>query len=224
MRTALIAGASGLVGTHLADKLAHYPAYEKVISLGRRRVALSHPRFDQIIVDFTRLHDVPALEGVKVDDAFCTLGTTIRAAGSQEAFRKVDFDHIVSFAKLAKSLGARRFCLVSSAGANPQSKLFYPRVKGETEQAVEATGFESLHIFRPGLLTGHRPERRLAEQLAMLIMPLIDPLLLGSFSQWRSVPAARVASAMIGAAADPIRGTRVHSHHDIVDLADFAGR
>lgn len=224
MRTALIAGSSGLVGTHLLDKLVRYPAYSRVVSLGRRRVALEHPRLEQLVADFNRLHSVDALDGIKVDDAFCSLGTTIRAAGSQDAFRKVDFDHILAFAKTSKQLGARRFCVISAVGADPQSKIFYSRIKGETEEALGQIGFESLHIFRPGLLTGYRAERRIMEKGIMLAMPVINPLLAGSLKIYRSIPAERVASAMIGAAADPIRGIRIHTYNDINDLADFAGR
>ncbi|MEP0706873.1 MAG: oxidoreductase [Parvibaculum sp.] len=217
-KTALVAGATGLVGGHLVRHLTDGDAYAKVTTVARRPLAgVTSPKLDGIIADFEKL-DV-SLTGIAADDAFCALGTTIGKAGSQAAFRKVDHDYILSFARAAKAAGAKQFMLVSSMGADPSSSIFYSRVKGETEQAVAAVGFETLHIFRPGLILGERTERRTLEGLGMGIAPFLNPLMLGPARPYRSIPADIIARAMRGAALSGLTGRHVHTYDAMNRLA-----
>jgi uncharacterized protein YbjT (DUF2867 family) len=152
--------------------------------------------------------------------ACCALGTTIAAAGSQDAFRRVDFDCTLAFARFALRAGARRFVLVSSVGADAGSTNFYLRVKGEVEDALRALPFESLVVLRPGLLLGDRRESRPAEALARFVAPLFNPLLLGPLAKYRSVYADRVAAAMVAAAFEDRRGVSVLDVPGIERLAE----
>ncbi len=203
-RNALVAGASGLVGGLLLDALLESPLYREVCSLGRRPLPRQHPKLTQRTVDFTRL-DSEALP--PADDAFCCLGTTIKKAGSQEAFRAVDHDAVLAFAQAARKAGARRFLLVSALGADPRSRIFYNRVKGETEKDLEAVSFESLIILRPSLLLGDRAESRPGEHAAIVVSKVFGPLL-RPFSG-RPIEARTVARAMLALARDAAAGTRV---------------
>ena len=157
-RTALLAGASGLVGGHLLQRLLADPRYRQVIAVSRKALGIEHPKLRSLITDFDPIEAAIAGLGETVDDAFCALGTTIKTAGSRAAFRRVDFGYVVAFARAARAAGARHFMLVSAIGASARSRIFYLRVKGETEEAVAALGYPALHIFRPGLLLGQRAE------------------------------------------------------------------
>jgi uncharacterized protein YbjT (DUF2867 family) len=180
------------------------PLYREVCSLGRRPLPRQHPKLTQRTVDFAHLESeaLPSAE-----DAFCCLGTTIKKAGSQEAFRAVDHDAVLAFAKSARKAGARRFLLVSALGANPSSRVFYNRVKGETEEDLKAVGFESLIILRPSLLLGDRAESRPGEHAAIVVSKVLGPLL-RPFSG-RPIEARTVARAMLALARDAASGTRV---------------
>lgn len=217
-RTALVAGATGLVGGHLIRQLAGDNACAKVTAVLRRPLeGIASPKLNEVIADFDKL-DI-SLTGVAADDAYCALGTTIKKAGSQAEFRKVDHDYIVSFARAAQAAGAKRFMLVSAIGADPTSSVFYSRVKGETEQAVTALGFETLHIFRPGLILGERAERRTLEGLGMGLAPFLNPLMLGPARVYRSIPAETIAHAMSGAAMSGLTGRHVHTYDAMTHLA-----
>jgi uncharacterized protein YbjT (DUF2867 family) len=209
-RVAVLAGASGLVGAALLRLLLLDAAFERVIALARRPLPLAQPKLDVRIVDF------PALPAISATDAFCCLGTTIRKAGSQAAFRQVDHDHVVAFARAARDGGAAGFLLVSSVGADAQAGNFYLRVKGETEDSVAAIGFPGLDIMRPSLLLGPRPERRPTEALAQVLMLLANPLLP---IKYRAIDHALVARAMLAAAHLPAEPRRVLHVADIRKLA-----
>ena len=203
-RTALVAGASGLVGGALLDLLLEDARFAEVHSLGRRPLPRTHPKLVQHTVDFARL-DTLALPAAQ--DAFCTLGTTIKKAGSQEAFRAVDHDAVLAFARAARRAGVQRFLVVTALGANARSRVFYNRVKGETQDALGALGFDSLVILQPSLLLGERGEHRLGEQvagtLARVLAPLLRPLAA------RPIEARTVARAMVELARQGPPGTRV---------------
>lgn len=203
-RNALVAGASGLVGGFLLDALLESPLYREVCSLGRRPLPRQHPKLTQRTVDFAQLESEALPSG---DDAFCCLGTTIKKAGSQEAFRAVDHDAVLAFAQAARKAGARRFLLVSALGADPHSRIFYNRVKGETEEDLKGVGFESLIILRPSLLLGDRAESRPGERAAIVVSKALGPLL-RPFSG-RPIEARTVARAMLTLARDAAGGTRV---------------
>lgn len=217
-RTACVAGGTGLVGGNLLRLLLEDPAYERVTALVRKPSPLTQPRLVQATVDFDRLEDSAKLDGS--EDVFCCLGTTIRKAGSQEAFRKVDFDYPLRLARLASAAGAKRFLLVTSLGADRDSMVFYSRVKGEVEQAVAKERFEALHIFRPSVLAGDRGESRPGERVAIALMKGLSFLLLGPLRKYRAIEAAVVAKAMVLAARSGTPGVTIHESDEIQALAD----
>lgn len=147
----LLAGASGLVGREILQALLADPSVAQIHSVGRRELDLNDARLTQYRVDFAALPALPA-----VDECYIALGTTIKVAGSQPAFRAVDFDAVVNTAKAAKAAGAKKLGVVSAMGANARSSVFYSRVKGEMEQALASLGFETLVIARPSMLAGDR--------------------------------------------------------------------
>lgn len=215
--TALLAGATGLVGGLVLKTLLTDPAYERVTAVGRRKLAETHPKLTSLVVDFDRLADMAA--ELKADHVYCCLGTTIKVAGSQAAFRKVDHDYVEALAKAGRAGGAGRFMLVSAVGANAKSHVFYSRVKGEAEHAVEAQGYTAVHIFRPSFLLGERQEHRPGEKLGIGLFRVVEHALAGPLRKYRSVQAADVARAMVAAAKSGDRGVYLHTHDDIVRLA-----
>jgi uncharacterized protein YbjT (DUF2867 family) len=222
-RIALVAGASGLVGGELLSRLLRSPHYARVHALSRRPLFFDHPRLANRVVRFEASLQAQ-LKGLKCEDAFCCLGTTIRDAGGQAAFRAVDLDLVLEFAQLALGCGAQRLVVVSAVGANAASKNFYLRVKGEMEQALEGVNFRALDILQPSLLLGTRRNPRLLELGAQLAMRVLNPLLLGDASRLRAIPAATVAAAMCGAALRGRRGIYRYTYDGIRELADTATR
>jgi uncharacterized protein YbjT (DUF2867 family) len=221
MPTAFIAGASGLVGHSLLDQLLAAPEYDRVVSLGRRQLEdVSHPKLQQALVDFGALDG--AVAGRSCDDAFCCLGTTIRRAGSREAFRAVDHAAVLAFAWAARRQGARRLFVVTALGADPESRIFYNRVKGETEVALEVLGFETLAIFRPSLLLGKRRELRPGERVMIPVFWLAEPLLVGRLRKYRAIQAEVVARAMLRCSfGRGGQGLLVFPSDEIQDLGGF---
>jgi len=217
MKSVWIAGASGLVGSQLLARLLAHPETEHVVSLGRRLLDLPdpNPKLEQRRVDFEAL-DVTGLP--TPDVAFCTLGTTIAKAGSQAAFRAVDHDAVLAFARAARSAGATTFVVVTALGADPSSSVFYNRVKGETEADLRQLVFPSLAIARPSLLLGDRAESRPGERAAIVTSRLLAPLL-RRFA-WRPIEADRVARALIAIAVSPPPGVSVYSSADLQQLGD----
>jgi uncharacterized protein YbjT (DUF2867 family) len=205
-RTAIVAGATGLVGSLCLKELLDDPAYAQVTAILRRPCGHSHPKLTEKIIDFDNLS---SLTPIAVDDAFCALGTTIGKAGSQEAFRKIDFGYSKAFAEFALAGGAKQFALVSSVGANARSRNFYLRTKGEIEDAVAALPFQSVHIFQPSFLMGARQEQRAGEGAGLAIAKMLQFAFIGSFSKYRPILASTVAAAMIAATkkAEPGRHT-----------------
>ncbi|GAB3637650.1 oxidoreductase [Hymenobacter arcticus] len=208
-KTALLAGATGLIGSALLPLLLASDRYAKVIVVGRRPVATQHPKLTQVVVE------LGALEAERLrliaDDVFCCLGTTIKQAGSREAFYKVDFLYVVQLAALTAANFAAQFLVVSSLGADASSRVYYSRVKGEMEEAVRQTPFRAIHIFRPSLLLGDRAQPRLGERLGAAVLALVRPLLRGGWRKYRPVAAATVAQAMLRAAQDDGGGVRIHN-------------
>jgi uncharacterized protein YbjT (DUF2867 family) len=197
-RTAVVAGASGLVGRELAGRLGRTPAYGRVIALTRRALGLQIPGLVEAPARFDELDDVlaPLLPRATVD-AFCCLGTTIRAAGSKQAFRRVDHDLVLAFARWAASVPVSRLVVVSALGADATSRVFYNRVKGETEDDLRAVAGSRLVLLRPSLLDGPRTERRWGESLALTMTRPVRTWLPASV---RPVSVEDVAQSMIDAA------------------------
>src|SRR6478735_5237414 len=192
-----VAGASGLVGREILQGLLADESVAAVHSLGRRELPLTHPKLTQYRVDFKALPALPS-----VGEAFIALGTTIKVAGSQAAFRAVDFDAVVAVAKAAKTAGARRLGVVSAMGANPRSTIFYNRVKGEMEEALSALGLDTLVIARPSFLAGDREALgqplRSGEKLALRVSQLLAPVIPANYA---SVDVRSVAKALLAMVA-----------------------
>ena len=216
-RTAVIAGATGLVGGALLEVLLEDPTWDRVVSVGRREVARTHPWLEQRTVDFADLGDLPACT-----DVFSCLGTTIKAAGSQQAFRAVDHDAVVALAEAASRAGAERFLHVTALGASPRSRIFYNRVKGETERDVATSGVPSTVAFRPSMLDGERAERRAAESLGLVAMRAAGPLM----GRYRPTKVTDLVAAMLAEAKAGRPGHRAVEPQDFssLDLGTESGR
>ncbi|HZA28567.1 MAG TPA: oxidoreductase [Gammaproteobacteria bacterium] len=201
-RIALVAGATGLVGRECLRLLACDDCISEVRALVRRPLPQDSigPRVRECRTEFDHLHNYP--DWFEVDWVFCALGTTIRQVGSQEAFRRVDYEYPLAIAKAARARGASHFLLVSALGANAHSRVFYSRVKGELEDAVLGLGYPSVTIARPSVLLGDRQERRLGEGLAKRLAWLAPP-------RWRPVHARQVALALVRAAKAQLGGVHV---------------
>lgn len=210
-RTALVAGATGLVGRQLLALLLDDEAYETVYAVVRRPLP-AHPRLRLMEVDFNHLGEIALPPAC---DVFCCLGTTLRAAGSRQAFRTVDHDYAVNLAVAARKAGARQFLLVSALGADPASAIFYNRVKGETEKKIVQVGFPTVHIFRPSLLLGARPEKRPGEDAAKWVnrwLGIIIP------RRYRAIDSLKVARAMVCRAKEQTSGVCVHESDSLWDF------
>lgn len=191
-KTALLLGASGLTGRNVLQLLLNDSLYTQVTIYVRRPVKLSHPKLIQQVINYETLDTA-----VEADDVFCCLGTTIKKAGSQEAFRQVDLVYPLRVAALQLAAGSTQFNLISAVGASEKSGIFYSRIKGEVEQALQRMGFPQLNIFRPSIIIGERDERRTGEKIALGMARVIAPLLIGSLRKYRPVTALAIARAML---------------------------
>ncbi|RHX89892.1 oxidoreductase [Leptospira stimsonii] len=204
-KIALVAGATGLIGNYLLEELSHSGEYSKVYAIVRRPGSVTGP--EEIVADYDTLSATSIPKGVS--DVFCSLGTTISKAGSQENFRKVDYDYVLKLANLAKSAGAKSFLVVSALGADVKSMIFYNRVKGEMERDLESVGFVFTGIFRPSLLEGEREEVRFGETAGHLLFKVLNPFLLGGTRKYRSIHGRTVAKAMVTIAQKEPVGVRI---------------
>lgn len=210
MKTALIAGATGLIGKQLLEKLLVSPRYTKVVALTRRALTETHPKLTNIVTNFDQLRE--ALKGIHADDVFCCLGTTMSKAGSKEKFYEVDFHYPLNLAETTLRSGARQYLLVSAVGADKTSNMYYNRVKGEVESAIRAVSFDTLHIFRPSLLLGPRPEKRTGEDAAKVLYKIFS---FAIPAKYKAISSGKVASAMLDSASKEIAGIFVHESRDI---------
>lgn len=211
----VLAGASGLVGSALSDRLVADPAVEKVISLARRPSGRRDPKWSEVLVkDLAEMKSRAAeLCG---DVYFCALGTTIKTAGSQEAFRRIDHRAVVDFGEVAKTNNARAFVLVSASGADAKSFIFYSRVKGETENDLRALGLKGLTIFRPSLLIGERREHRAGEKVFLNLYHALEGVLPTAIRRRFGTDVGVLAEAMLRAGKNPPAQARVVGPAEIV--------
>ncbi len=213
-----MAGGSGLVGSRLLPLLLNAGEYSRVLALSRRPLPLDHPRLANRVVRFGAGLDTQ-LAAVRCQDAFCCLGTTIREAGNQQAFRAVDHDLVLQVARIALAAGAERLVVISAVGASESSRNFYLRVKGETERALISLSFAALDIMQPSVLLGLRRELRPVEMLAQGLLWTVNPLLFGAAARYRGIGAATLAAAMLGAARSGRRGVNRYSYREMSSLA-----
>ncbi|QWU16672.1 Uncharacterized conserved protein YbjT, contains NAD(P)-binding and DUF2867 domains [Paenibacillus sophorae] len=220
-KKAVVLGATGLVGKAVTEELLR-GAWKEVRALVRRPLDIRHERLKQHVIDWKQLERYGGLfEGT--DAVFCCLGTTIKQAGSQKNFERVDLEYPVQAAELAREAGVSQFLAVSSMGANPHSRNFYSRTKGRMEEGLSRAGFPGLHLFRPSLLLGEREEYRRGERIAAMLMTKLEFLLAGKAAKYRAIKGEAVARAMVHiAAADP-KGMHIYPNDVIQVLGrDFA--
>ncbi|WP_235942241.1 NAD-dependent epimerase/dehydratase family protein [Perlabentimonas gracilis] len=192
MKASIIIGSTGLIGSKLHEILSNNPNHAKLHLVSRR--APSNLTEKSVLIPIENgIYSIPS----EINYAFCCLGTTMRKAGSREAFRKVDFDMVVDFAQKAKTAGIERFAVVSSIGANPKSKNFYLKTKGQVEEELKKIGFARLVIVRPSLLLGKRNERRIAEDIGKVLYSIFSILFIGPLKKYKGIKDEDVAKAMI---------------------------
>jgi uncharacterized protein YbjT (DUF2867 family) len=210
--TAILAGATGLVGGECLRRLLASPRYERVIVVTRRKLTdvTAERKLRQVVTEFENLGEVR--ERLRGDHVYCALGTTIRKAGSQERFRAVDYEYPLRLAQLTRKNGARHFSIVSALGASRSSPFFYSRVKGETEEGLQQLGWPSLAIVRPSVIAGDRAEARPLERLSAHLLRFAP-------ATWRPVPAGDIAAAMIVMALRERPGVTVLESREISGVA-----
>jgi uncharacterized protein YbjT (DUF2867 family) len=214
---AVIAGASGLVGSELLQLLLQSQQYDEVFALVRSELPVNHKKLVQLVVNFDQLKQYQA--SITGHAIFCCLGSTRSKTPDLSIYRKIDHDYPLELAQIAAHNNIPHYHLVSAIGANSKSGNFYTKLKGQTEDDIQQVGILSLHIYQPSLLTGNRKEFRFAEKLATAVMKVIDPLLLGSLQKYRSIPAGTVAQAMYCQSLNNEEGVFIHPSNHIKQLA-----
>ena len=217
-KTAILIGATGLVGGHCLSLLLQSTDYRRVVAVSRRPVPVTHRKLVRVETpSFENLGE--ALKGVTADDAFCCLGTTIRQAGSKADFQRVDHGYALEFAHRVLHNGVRHFLLVSAIGAQARSPVFYNRIKGLLEKDVMELGFQRTSIFRPSLLLGERDEERLAESVSARLSSFIAPFMRGPLSRVHPIGGAEVAAAMVACARNHgPEGASIYRYADMLAL------
>ena len=210
-KTALLIGATGLVGKQVLQNLLNSEDYGEVKILTRRDTGIRHQKLNEIFFNF----DNPDASLVKADDIYCCLGTTIKKAGSEESFKKVDFLYPLQIGRLGKLNGSTKYLLVSSMGADAKSMIFYNRVKGEIERELTDLHFETLHILRPSLLLGDRGETRMGEKIGEVLSKILNPVMIGPLKKYAAIESSKVANGMVKLAQLPNKGTFIHDSAEL---------
>lgn len=201
---AIILGASGLIGSNLLGLLLADEHYKEVLAVVRHKLNLEHPKLTQLEVDFDHLYDyVRVFSG---DVVFCCLGTTKNKTPDQAEYRKIDYQYPIDAGWIAFTNGAKQYHLISALGADPNSSIFYSKLKGEVERDLQAIPFKSIYIYQPSLLVGDRQERRASEKIMAKVMQFLNPLMVGGLKKYRSIHAATVARAMLQQSLNSERG------------------
>jgi uncharacterized protein YbjT (DUF2867 family) len=192
----IIFGATGAVGSELLRLCLDGNRYSRVHVIARRPTSLTHEKLQWTTAEFDALDNLELVSGLVDGDAYCCLGTTIKAAGSEEAFRRVDYAYVLNAARFAKKSSVTQFSLVTAIAANPESRILYNRTKGEVEAALIEEGFPTLNIFRPALLKGKRAEFRLKEEIGNWLMFLVTPLFHIGLQRYKPVEISTLARAL----------------------------
>ncbi len=229
-RTILLAGATGLVGGAVLQRCLADRTIAVVIVPTRRPVGIKHPKIKNIVMDLVAGENGEPTAGLsdaiakasagKIDAYICALGSTIKAAGSREAFIAVDRDLVSRFAEIAKQQNAKQILFVSSVGATRQTSNFYLRVKGETEDLLERMKFDRVDILRPGVLLGPRQDNRPGEAIAQKLSFIYNPLLQGPLRRYRAISADMVAAAILGLLKKKESGIFIHENAEMVELSE----
>lgn len=214
MKTAIIIGATGLTGQALLHQLFDDDYYDHVIVFVRKKIEISHTKLIQHCVDFNALDSCKDL--IQGDVVFCCMGTTIKVAGSQDAFKKVDYTYPTEFAKIAKQNNVSTFCLQSSLGADSKSNNFYLKVKGETEDFIRNLNFGLFASFRPSMLLGNRTEFRLGETIGKTVMQGLSFMFVGKLKRYKAIHVNQVASAMIKHATENKTGNIIFENEEML--------
>jgi uncharacterized protein YbjT (DUF2867 family) len=216
VKTALIIGSTGLIGSQLLNLLLESPNYARVITFVKRDTEIKHPKLTQHIIDFDKPETYKDL--VVGDDFFCTIGTTIKKAGSQKAFRKVDFEYPKQFAAFALQNKVKQFLTISSLGADAKSGNFYLKTKGEIENFLKDCNFESVSVLQPSLLLGNRTEFRLGEKVGAFFMKTLSFLFLGNLKKYKPIESETVAKALLKIAQTNNKGFKIYESDLIQEI------
>jgi uncharacterized protein YbjT (DUF2867 family) len=214
---AIIIGASGLIGNELLQLLLKHHSISNIKILVRNKIALEHPKLIQVIVDFNQLQN--HVNEFEADMVFCTLGTTIKKAGSQKAFKLVDYTYPLHAASICKEKNIGQFHLVTAMGASRSSRIFYNKVKGNVEEDIQKISLETFVIYRPSMLLGDRKEKRLGERIGQIIMHWLDFAFIGFLKRYKAIEAIDVAKAMILQACTNKKGFLVIESDKIAEIA-----
>jgi len=211
-KTALVIGATGLVGKNITEQLISDERYGKVFIVSRRTAPFSHPKIEQITIDFDNLLELKLQD--TVDECYCALGTTQKKSGKKGLY-KVDFDYVKTTAKLCKANNTPKFSVVSSNGANAKSVFFYMRTKGQMEEAIKNAGIKQVSIVRPSLITGQREESRISESAGYYLYKIFQPFMIGKFRKLRPISAEKIARCMIKLNQEEWDGNRIVESDEI---------
>jgi len=212
-KKAIIAGASGLIGSNLLQILLDSDAYTEVLTLARKELPVKHPKLRQLVLNFDDLDKYT--DEITGHALFCCLGTTRGETPDKAQYRKIDHDYPVKLAQLAHQNNVKQCHIISCIGADTQSANGYLKLKGETENDIKKVGIPALHIYQPSMLTGRKTKRRWDEGLINGLMTVINPLLIGSLKKYRSIPAIDIAQAMLIQSIDNETGIIIHQYEDI---------
>jgi uncharacterized protein YbjT (DUF2867 family) len=214
---AIIAGASGLIGSNLLNILLQHPDYDDVLILVREPLPIVHKKLTQLKIDFDQLNNYS--KSISGHALFCCLGSTRKKTPDLTVYRKIDHDYPLQLAQIAHQNGIEQYHLVSAIGANASGANFYTKMKGETEDDIKKAGIPAVHIYQPSILTGDRKEKRLMERVFISIMKIINPLLIGGLKKYRSIAAATVAMAMFKQSLTNEEGIFVYPSDKIKQLS-----
>lgn len=218
MKTAIIIGSTGLIGSHLLNLILNSNDYLNVITFVKRDAGIKHKKLTQHIIDFDKPETYKEL--VVGDDLFCTIGTTIKKAGNKEAFRKVDFEYPRQFATFALRNKVKQFLIISSLDADAKSGNFYLKTKGEIQDFLKECKFESVSVLQPSLLLGDRKEFRLGEKIGAFFMKTLSFMFLGNLKKYKAIEAKTVAKAMLVIAQKNNSGFKIYESDVIQEIAN----
>ena len=216
MKTAIILGATGLVGQKLLRYALQDARYKKIKLFSRSSVNISHPKIEEHLGDLTDLESFQ--KAYKADVVFCCIGTTKSKTPDKEAYKKIDYGIPKNAAELASQNNIKTFIVISALGADPTSAVFYNKIKGEMEEVVVNAEISKTHILQPALIGGEREEKRTAENLFKIIFKVINPILIGPLKKYRSIDPEHIAKAMLWLANNTYKKTRVESD-EIIKIA-----